>query len=654
MRCLARVNKKHRCSYPASFIFCTKHRNEFLNSTTLYWRKIISIIASIIAFWYYFTGQHLASDTMHSPKINESKIIASLIEPFNISSENFNIMIFPFQPLEKCAYKKTEIEKTIITRLYDLSYNDNLKLKIIFNTIDCIHTYEDADSIMKKYNANLVIWGDLYEHCSSDAKEACIKFVNSSSNSSSTINKPYKESVIEPINSLVEVTQGKLMNNIDYIIYWAAAYRSYLKDDFDNAIRYLKIAEKLGNTPQDLILNLATTNLACGYYTEAKTYYEKFLSTNPEMLPALKNYTILLVDKFQLKKEVDSIYKKYLVQFPANALIYAHYAYLQDFYFHNIRVAQEYYEKAIKLDTANKEIHLDYINFLLRRQKNIVGAINIYKKVLQIYPNDSEIHFEYGAFLCNNLIDIAEGKKQCEIAIQISQNNPVYLANYGYILAEDFGDYNQAIIYYQKALKIDFNNSMGHLACAKIYDNNLNNFKLAKYHYEASLRINPYNGETHESYAMCLGKRFKELKVAKMHFEVAINIDPLNTTWNNNYGVFLDQSLNDPNLSRIHYEKAIKNIPNSDKLHTGFARLLYSKFKDVNGTLDHLEKALNSNSNNAEAHYHYALLVLTRLLDRKTAMFHYLKAIQLDPKYKTKEIEEIFSNNSNNQYEIKY
>src|SRR5258706_2868212 len=41
------------------------------------------------------------------------KNITPFTQPFDISKNSFNVLLFPFQPLEKCQYKKTNIENTI-------------------------------------------------------------------------------------------------------------------------------------------------------------------------------------------------------------------------------------------------------------------------------------------------------------------------------------------------------------------------------------------------------------------------------------------------------------------------------------------------------------------------------------------------------------
>ncbi|NVN96478.1 MAG: hypothetical protein HXX18_14475 [Bacteroidetes bacterium] len=191
--------------------------------------------------------------------IGINKLITNRIYNYKFDTlslnKNYNILVAPFHLFEDCRIQKTNIESAIIARLYKKSDKDTLNLHIKLYELDTILSFNDAILVGEKEKVDLVIWGDLYEHCSNDNK-ACLKFVNISKE----INVPgldFKgETNIENFSSLSEITEGKLQKDIDYIIYWDAALRSISNNDFNRALYYFKIIERYHIETCELNTNL--------------------------------------------------------------------------------------------------------------------------------------------------------------------------------------------------------------------------------------------------------------------------------------------------------------------------------------------------------------------------------------------------------------
>ena len=372
------------------------------------------------------------------------------ITHFDTSKGSYNILFFPFQPLEKCQFKKTDIESTIITRLNDMSYTDNLNLQVIYDTIDCIRTYVEADSIGKKFNANLVIWGDLYEHCSSDNKEACLKFINISSQNFIPGIKNKGESGIENMASLSEVREGKLQKDIDYIIYWVAASRAFSKEDYTIALKHFKKIENFDNATYELFFNIATCNYYLHHLDDVKKYLEKVLEMNPNYSPAISNYVILL-DKENAKKYFEKCIKKY----PNNISLLNNYAnFLQDKNFNDKESAKAQYAKALSINPSNAILHNSYANFL-QDNNDTANAKKHYKQALRLNPNFAVAHFNYALLLVKKFNNREDAKEHFEEALNIDPSNAIFHNSYAYFLQDKFNDTENAKKHYLEAIRLD-------------------------------------------------------------------------------------------------------------------------------------------------------------------------------------------------------
>jgi tetratricopeptide (TPR) repeat protein len=148
----------------------------------------------------------------------------------------FKILLLPFQPLDDCTIQDTHLEKTIQTRLLEMSENQGLGLQVLLDTNQlCPKDFDAAREIGTQMEADLVIWGDLYERCNL-YNQACLKYVVVNTASYGQKGK----SEIEAFKSLSEVMQGKLQRDVDYIIYWTLGLEASQKGECDKAALYFE------------------------------------------------------------------------------------------------------------------------------------------------------------------------------------------------------------------------------------------------------------------------------------------------------------------------------------------------------------------------------------------------------------------------------
>ena len=408
---------------------------------------IISIFIILFSFasYQYFKNKLSINKTQNS--------IYSNI-PFDTTKAVYNVLLFPFQPLEMCQFHKTNIELAIISRLFDMSDKDSLNLQIKYDTLDCIHSSTEAESIGKKLNANLVIWGDLYEHCTS-VNEACLKFVNISSENTVPGLKLKGESGIEKMSSLSEIKEGKLQRNIDYIIYWVAASSSYNIQNFTKALYYFKKIETNYTVTCELYSYMGSCCFKLKSYKDAKIFFEKALEINPNMGVAHNNYAVLLGDIFYDFQGAKEHFEKALKNCPNNDVGQNNYAYLLGIKLNDLKGAKEHFKKALVINPNNPTTHYYYAYFLDTIIRDKYGAKEHYELSLKIDPNNAKTQGNYATLLFMEFNDIIGAKEHYELSLKIDPNNAQNQYNYAYLIAIKFNDKVSAEKHYLDAIRLN-------------------------------------------------------------------------------------------------------------------------------------------------------------------------------------------------------
>ncbi len=331
------------------------------------------ILASMIAFVFY-----LSKPDKKIPNVLNKVTVKK--SPDTIT-EGFNIAILPFNPLEKCLYKKTNIENTLVERLKRISDSLRLNLYPTFDSIDCVHGYEEAEAVGKRLFANLVIFGDLYEH-SSDNNEAELKFIN--------MNYRYKvhkgSSGIMGFNSLSEVMRGKMQRKTDLIIYWIIANRFYSKNDYKNALLLIRQIENMGVGFSATYLVMANCYQSLDSSDKAKFYYEKTIEAEPNLAEAHYGYACLLHFAIGNINQALYHYKKASDIKPTDANYQAMYGFALISDPTKKTEAKEHLEQSLRLDSNNANAHLFYALLLFKRFSDKMNAKKFYNKAVALDP----------------------------------------------------------------------------------------------------------------------------------------------------------------------------------------------------------------------------------------------------------------------------
>lgn len=307
-------------------------------------------------------------------------------------STKFSILILPFQLLQNCTIKETGIEETIRTRLNSMAEFDSLNIEVttLLAGIKCPKTYNEARDIGNMYNANLVVWGDLYENCFSDSLKSCVKYA--------VIDTPIKslnekgETSIRR-NTLDNIGRGELQLDVDYIIYYSLALEASFEDNHALSISY---CEKIINDIDPTSASTYTT-LGYSYYKEgdelgAELSFIKAISFDSTKSGAYMNLGMLYHEqkKYPL---AEKNFQTAILNDPNNPQIRSAYGSLL-INLKEYEKAEKEIKKSISLDPKHISGYVTLGNFYTHTQKNNQPmARYYYKKALKINPNFKLAHF---------------------------------------------------------------------------------------------------------------------------------------------------------------------------------------------------------------------------------------------------------------------
>jgi Flp pilus assembly protein TadD len=311
---------------------------------------------------------------------NDSSDLARARQIFK-ENIDFNILLLRFERLENDMGRK--IEETICRRLLQMIEEENLNVSIFFNKeIEIPKTFEEGRSIGKKLNADLVIWGEVYDE---SRKGELMYSVTSSMDLPIA---PNRRTGIQSISSMSEIKEGYLQGDIDFIIYWALAIRALYQNNPGAIIEYALKA-----------LEYDELNLSCHYLLGQGLHFEEQFEYS--------------IDTFKLCIELGAdgadIYNNLgLSYLMANHLSDAAESFgkaydkepLSDIVLHNIGLLyarQEDYDKAIDFLNRSMELNNDESSLwnslggIYYAQGEIEKAIEVYLKGLSINPDDYTI-----------------------------------------------------------------------------------------------------------------------------------------------------------------------------------------------------------------------------------------------------------------------
>jgi tetratricopeptide (TPR) repeat protein len=165
-------------------------------------------------------------------------------QPFR-EENTFNILLLPFDPLEKLPAKEIKPERVILKRLSDMGHEQKLPVQVTLIEDELLLpvTFERGVELGRCHGANLVIWGDYYQSVERNATELALRWALV--DPPSLANLPLTgKTPIEAVESLSLLTQGHLQGDIDFVLFWSLSHFEIAAARYQNALTHLETVIK--------------------------------------------------------------------------------------------------------------------------------------------------------------------------------------------------------------------------------------------------------------------------------------------------------------------------------------------------------------------------------------------------------------------------
>lgn len=315
--------------------------------------------------------------------------ISNDIGPFDTAKDNYNILILPFRNPDN-NNEITHLGSNLVNGLKDKNRLQNLGLEIKYlSSFHADITPEEAKKIGKEYKADMVLWGNDSKPDGNLQHQIYFHYVNISDSlelhKSKEIPDEGKTDRFET-DRLIDITEGNLHLEIEDIIYWFLASKSFLKKDYNNALTSFKKIENGKYVNEGLYDCIACCYYYLQFYDKAKAYFEKALKLDPDFSDAHNNYAHLLEKEFNDIEGAKKHYKIALKIDPDDAIVHHNYAHLLEEKFNDIEGAKKHYKIALKIDPDDAIAHFNYAVLLKEKYNSYKISKKHYLKAIQVNP----------------------------------------------------------------------------------------------------------------------------------------------------------------------------------------------------------------------------------------------------------------------------
>lgn len=488
----------------------------------------------------------------------------------NFEDSTFNVLILPFNKYEEQKDVKIQFERILEARLNELIINKKLpdkvrsNLKIYF--LDSNQEYVSTDSVKNIGNylgADLVIFGDFYHSGEIRPTETLINFLFLSD-----LPEGFKEiesvGLIE-IDKISLIKEGKLLNDLDYIVFTLLCFDQLYKNNLSNAVEIAKIIisdfnkkeysvqiSTLMNLIASEYLKIEQLNIAVEFYIEARE-----LDTTSAW--ANNNLGVIYYYNFN-NVEMAKIY-------------------LLSSIYNNPDYAYAYNNLANIMSDMGEP---DYSRFLLLK------AISIESRYEDAYYNLAKLYSE-------TLNKPDSAKILYQKALQIKPNDISSLFNLASLNIKHFKNYQTADSLLKRTIEIDSLNWKSYLYLGDLYSSHFQDFISAEKYYLEAIELNPYFTITHYNYATLAKDHLAKPRMAEKHYNFAIALDSNYVQSYVNLALLYVNQLNYPKKAEKLFLDVLNIEPNFAEAHLNYAVFLLESKKDKNQALKHYKIAIGLN-----------------------------------------------------------
>lgn len=443
------------------------------------------------------------------------------IVPFADPDENLNVLVLAFDPLERCTNKETRIERTLEKRLLQLGEKEAFNVQVISRDelIYCPLTEQEARDVGEEFEADIVIYGDYYGDCGSNSK-IDVKYVVLWDWNDDLVD--VGGTGLQPLSSLADLAQGALLNEIDYIVYWAGAAQLMQLDEYARALKYLK---QIRREFKDVDFGL--------YYDEIYCHY------NDGQLA-------------RCNELVDSL----LINRPNNIVLLQVKGALMHFLENDATAGIDYIERALALEPDNGDIHELYALLQFVGPKEYDLAMEHLMKAAELSPDNPSIYSNIGAVLMNGIMDYDSARVYLEKAINLDSTDARYLANWGAtFLGKGFVEAEKGVHYLRKALKADPEEAIAWSNLGAYHNLFMNDIDSAIYCYRKAIELDSMQAYPYVGLADVLRSGKGDVEGAEAALKRALHFDSLHVSAHYEYAELWLMERSAPEIAMDHLDK---------------------------------------------------------------------------------------------------
>ncbi|MBD3341043.1 MAG: hypothetical protein GF353_18180 [Candidatus Lokiarchaeota archaeon] len=229
------------------------------------WYKKATVQSAIVTGIFVIFGTIIGSLIVKDWKCDPDKKIIPMDE------NAVSVLILPFDPLEDCTAKEEDIAKSVYWSLKNQIVDESLaNFEARYEPEGfCPASHTESREIAKKYHADIVVWGTHLERCYPDTSRICVNYTIADT----TFN--FKERVgstgIQKA-TCEQIYQGKLLDDVNYIVIFLIAQYYYRNENYHRAIDYFKKAVSFKTVLNDSSLAELYFYLAVSNYYNSIDY----------------------------------------------------------------------------------------------------------------------------------------------------------------------------------------------------------------------------------------------------------------------------------------------------------------------------------------------------------------------------------------------
>lgn len=428
----------------------------------------IILILYLSTYQWLINNDHPKSDIQNTKKQkdDESGFIAKQSKCYFNNNDGYNILIMPFRKTVTVNNVSKNIGLIIEERLDKINTRDSLNLNIHYCS-DFVYDKkatdgDDADyyrQIMKKYNANHIIYGNLQDIGLNENTLTTKLQVNYCTD--------YEEELISEfqcdkkydyrLTTLNELFEGKLLENIEFVLYWNAIIAAYRGEEHKKALSYISIIEDSLNISSPKLLKIKAENTSnLGNIEESIKILNRIINTHEDYPNLAEIYIIRSILKVYIQDKSaleDAQFAASLTREP-ESYIYGQLATSYHLLNIDLEKAMNNYDKAIEF-SENAKVKAQLMNAkqgVLHTTGRYEEALNLSEESIQLSPYSHCYWINKGL----NQFALGNTQKALESIDYGISLNPNYTESYLYKaqLLENLGDKQGVINSLKKLMEI--------------------------------------------------------------------------------------------------------------------------------------------------------------------------------------------------------